>query len=58
MYPPTNNFIGYVPQSTILLDENLIFNTTFKKNLSLDEIKYLESLFEIFKLNELKESNI
>lgn len=55
MYPPTNNFIGYVPQSTILLDENLIFNTTFKKNLSLDETKYLEGLFEIFKLNELKE---
>jgi ABC-type multidrug transport system fused ATPase/permease subunit len=55
MYPPTNNFIGYVPQSTILLDENLIFNTTFKKNLSLNETKYLEGLFEIFKLNELKE---
>lgn len=54
LYPPNKNFIGYVPQSTILLDEDLIFNITFKREINLDEIKYLETLFNIFELNELK----
>ena len=54
IYPPSKNFIGYVPQSTILLDDDLVFNLTFKRKLSLEETEYLENLFNIFQLNDLK----
>ena len=54
LYPLNKNFIGYVPQTTILLDDDLVFNLTFKRKLNLDENKLLESLFDIFQLKELK----
>ena len=54
LYPLNKNFIGYVPQSTILLDDDLVFNLTFKRKLNLDETKLLESLFDIFQLKELR----
>ena len=54
LYPLNKNFIGYVPQTTILLDDDLVFNLTFKRKLNLDENKLLESLFDIFQLKELR----
>ena len=54
-YPPNKNFIGYVPQSTILLDDDLKFNLTFKRKLDSSEIQFLDSLFDIFELNTIKD---